>query len=158
MANPVVSAAILADGLSPEGRDYWVYDDMLARHDVHPHRKDAPCTDKCEFGVPSPRYTVKEAAQFFFARTADWLRWRSQPAKNHPHGFFVLDSEALEPRRTGAGARYYSLADIERMAHALAQNGALGTDKLIQIIMLVKWQARLYDVDIDNMGGDDDGE
>jgi hypothetical protein len=128
--------AILADGLSPEGRDYWVYDEMLP-------------VDKRD-GLHVPRYTVKEVAVFFFARSADWLRWRSRPAPGHPQGYFVLDGEVLEPSRTEAGARYYTLSDVERMAHALTQNGGLSTGKLIETIMLVKWTARLYEVDIDN--------
>jgi hypothetical protein len=149
---------ILAEGVSPEslGRDYWIYDEMLPKHDEIVDEDGNP--------VPLPNFTVKETAKVFFARSADWLRWRGRPVhaghkendgqpctdRCHPDGFFILDEELLEPRRTEAGARFYSLADVERMAHALAQNGALSTEKLIETIMIIKWVARLYEVDIEN--------
>jgi hypothetical protein len=128
----VTPGAILGDDLNPSDRDYWVDDDMLREDDN---------------GLLIPHYTVQETAKVFFARSADWLRWRSRPSlPKHPHGFFVLDGMPLEPKRTAAGARYYTLADVERMAHALAQNDALDGLTLTKIIMIIKWQARLYKV------------
>jgi hypothetical protein len=149
MGNPADEmdrVGILADGLTPEGRDYWIYPEMLQ-------------TDKN--GVLVPSYTVKEVALVFFAKSADWLRWRSRPVHPHepqephsdrcrPDGYFVLDDEPIVPERTEHGARVYSLANVERMAHALTQNGGMSTEELIETIMIIKWTARRYKIDIDN--------
>jgi hypothetical protein len=138
----VTPTAVVRDDLNPPDRDYWVYDEMCQ-------------TDK--FGIPVPNYSVQDAAKVFFARSADWLRWRGRPVHPHkpneacnarcrPDGYFVLDGMKIEEKRTEAGARVYTLADIERMAHALAQNDALDGLTLTKVIMIVKWQARLYGV------------
>lgn len=118
---------------------------------------------------PVPRYSVQEAAKFFFASGPDWLRWRMRPddkkAKDeqgnpildehgnhvmvegeHPHGYFVLDGEPIEFARTSAGARYFTLYDIERMAHALAQGGQIDGAKLTQITRIVKTTAQMYGI------------
>jgi DNA-binding transcriptional MerR regulator len=58
----------------------------------------------------------------------------------------VLNGLLLEPKRTEKGNRYYTLADIERMAHALVQNNAIDGDQLNVVIQLVLLEARLYHV------------
>lgn len=131
----VTPTAVVRDDLNPPDPDqeFWVNDEDCAR-------------DK-KTGFPVPHYSVQDAAKVFFARSPDWLRWREKPKlPDHPDGFFVLNGEKIEGKRTEAGARIYSLADIERMAHALAQNDALDGLTLTKVIMLVKWQARLYGV------------
>jgi hypothetical protein len=127
----VTPSAVVSDDLNPPDRPFWVYDDMCPR-------------DKN--GLIVPRYSVQEAAKFFFARKPDWLRWRGRPTPTHPEGFFVHETVRLEQKRTDAGARSHSLADVERMAHALARNDALDGVTLTKVIMLIKWQARLYGV------------
>lgn len=138
----VTPTAVVQDDLNPPDQDFWVYDDMCE-------------TDKV--GVAVPNFSVQDTAKFFFARSADWLRWRGRPVhphkkgaacneRCHPYGYFVLDGEPITIKRTEAGARVYTLADVERMAHALAQNGALDGNTLTNVIMLVKWVARLYKV------------
>ena len=138
----VTPSAVIRDDLNPPDRDFWVYDDMCIK-------------DKS--GIPVPNYSVQDAAKVFFARSADWLRWRGRPvhphkedqpctSRCHPDGYFVLDGVKIEEKRTEAGARVYTLADIERMAHALAQKEALDGRALTNVIMIVKWQARLYGV------------
>lgn len=123
------------------GRRFWVHDE-----DFEPDPKT---------GRAGPTFSVKEAGLMFFDKSPDWIRWRSGPARNHPNGYFVLDPDdpekrqVLEARRTSHAARYYSLADIERMAHALLQNGAIDGEYFTCIIMLVKWRARLSGLDID---------
>lgn len=98
-------------------------------------------------GMPRPVYTVQETARLFFGKGSDWLRWRYRPAEPHyPHGYFVLNGVQLEPKRTEAHNRYYTLADIERMAYALVENSAIDADHLSVIIQLVLLQARLYRV------------
>lgn len=100
-----------------------------------------------------PRYSVSEVAKFFFAKGPDWLRWRENPQPppgktreemEYPDGWFILDGEKLEPKRTDAGARYYRLWDVERMAHALAQNEAIDGSVLQRVIRLIKTEAELY--------------
>jgi len=97
-------------------------------------------------GMPRPVYTVQETAKLFFGKGSDWLRWRYRPADNYPHGYFVLNGVRLEPKRTEKGNRYYTLADIERMAYALVENHAIDPDHLAVVLQLVLLQARLYRV------------
>lgn len=113
------------------GRSFYLWDDMF------------PLDDE---GQPVPSYTVQEAAKVFFARGSDWLRWRYRPATHYPQGYFVLGDVILEPKRTPKGFRYYTLADIERMARALAENHAIDGAQLSVILRLVILQARLHRV------------
>ncbi len=94
--------------------------------------------------LPVPAYTVAEAAKMFFAKSPDWIRWLAKKTDKHPDGFFVLDGVPLVEHRTDQNFRYYTLADIERMAHALAQNGAIDGGTLTAVISLVKASCRLY--------------
>lgn len=98
---------------------------------------------KSESGMPSPTYTVQETAKLFFGKGSDWLRWRYREAPNYPNGYFVLNGIVLEPKRTEAGNRYYTLADIERMAHALVENHAIDPEQLVYIIQMVLMQAKI---------------
>lgn len=97
-----------------------------------------------------PHFSVQEVAKIFFAKSPDWLRWRSRGAEGYPDGYFVLDPNdpakrtKLEPKRTDAGARYYTLADVEKMLHAAYQNGAIEGFELAAGIYIVKWMARLH--------------
>lgn len=91
---------------------------------------------------PTPHFSVKEAANFF-ARSAWWLRWKYRP-ECEPG--FILNGVQLEPKRTPSGSRYYTLADIERMAHALAESRSIGGEALAQIMVLVLTQAAMYGV------------
>jgi hypothetical protein len=121
--------------VSPDGRDFWTEESMFA-------------LDRT--GMPVPRFTVSEAAKMFFGNSTHWLRWRlkSDPAAGHPDGYFILDGKAMTFRRTESGARYFTLADIERMGHALAQQRLIPGSKLRDIILAVKAVARLHDVGI----------
>ena len=123
-------------GLEPQedpetGREFFLWDSMCIRNDE---------------GQPLPAYTVQETAKVFFGRGPDWLRWRYRPAREYPHGYFVLDNVILEPKRTEKGNRYYTLADIERMAHALAENNAIDGEQLSVILQLVLLQARVHGI------------
>lgn len=123
-------------GLEPQedpetGRSFFLWDHMFARN---------------EEGHPLPAYTVQETSKVFFGRGPDWLRWRYRPANNYPQGYFVLDGVILEPKRTEKGNRYYTLADVERMAHALVENNAIDGEQLSIILQLVLLQARLHRV------------
>lgn len=112
------------------GYKLYMWDTMFPRDD-----KDFPLL----------RYTVQETAKLFFGRTSDWLRWRYRPTESgdHPNGYFVLNGVVLEPKRTEAGNRYYTLADIERMAYALVENSAIDPEQLFLIIQTILLQAKL---------------
>lgn len=98
--------------------------------------------------LPTPNFTVAEVSKVFFAEDPDWLRWRIKKTEQNPHGFFILDGEPLPERRVQNGSkygfRYYTLADIEKMAHALAQNGAISGARLTHIIGIIKNMLKLY--------------
>jgi len=122
---------VVMEGAFPEDRRFWTDESMEEK----------------------PTFTVSEVAKVFFAKGPDWLRWRSDPVPlpnqrredmKFPDGWFILDGERLEAKRTPAGARYYTLFDIERMAHALHQNGGIGPEQLARIVRIVKAMAELY--------------
>lgn len=127
------------DLIHPSDRRFWLDDDMFF-------------TDKR--GLPIPRFSVQEVSKCFFGKGPDWLRWRSRADTKgkHPEGFFVLDGEPLPVKRlpnkgkNDTTARYYTLADVERMAHALAQHGAIDGGELANIVLMVKTCARIYGV------------
>jgi hypothetical protein len=119
--------------LSPPDKKFWTDDGMFL-----------PDKD----GFPRPRFSVQEVSKFFFGKGPDWLRWRMRESEEYPKGYFVLDSKAIEPKRTVAGARYFTLADVERMAHALAQQGGIDGQQLTNIVVLVKTCAKVYGMDL----------
>lgn len=110
---------------------FYLWDDMF------------PLSDS---GRPKPNFGAQEAAKIFFGKGPDWLRWRYQPAPQHPDGYFVLGNQILEPKRTESNQRYYTLADIERMAHALAQNDAIDGSQVVSAISLALLIARNYGI------------
>lgn len=140
--------------LTPQGKRFWTSDEMF------PIDKD---------GLESPHFSVQEVSKFFFGKGADWLRWRMRPDDkkvkgedgtylrnpdgsfviekgDYPDGYFILDGSPMDFKRTTAGARYFTLADIERMAHALAQGGHIDGAQLANIILLVKICSKVHGV------------
>lgn len=85
-----------------------------------------------------PIFTVSEAAKLFFARTASWLRWRERT------GSLRVNNQEVGTGRSDANSRRYSLADIEKVAHALAVNGAISSTQLKVASELLHWQGRLW--------------
>lgn len=85
-----------------------------------------------------PHFSVSEVAKFFFARSPHWIRWRETKDD------FVLDGRVVGNRRTEEGARYYTLSDVEEMAHALAHHGAINGSQLHLALTLVQAEARLH--------------
>lgn len=110
---------------------FYLWDDMFPTNEV---------------GRPKPSFAAKEAAGVFFGKSADWLRWRYLPATDYPDGYFVLGNRILEPKRSESGQRYYTLADIERMAHALAQNDAIDGPQVINTIGIALLVARAWSI------------
>lgn len=85
-----------------------------------------------------PKFSVGEIAKVFFGRSSHWIRW------NERRGKILLDGEAVGADRSESGARRYDLADIEKMAHALAQTGAIDGEQLRNALHIVQIQARIY--------------
>lgn len=96
-----------------------------------------------------PNFSVNEVAKFFFGLGAHWLRWRYHPSRSdrYPDGYVVLDGAPLESKRTPHNIRYYTLPDVERLAHALAQTGAISGEKLVKVVELVRAEARVHGVE-----------
>lgn len=91
-------------------------------------------TDKC------PRYSTSEVAKFFFGRSPHWMRWRERK------GHFVLNGTPVEPERTATGSRTYTLADVERLAHALASNHAIDARQLAMTLRAVQVQGMIHNL------------
>lgn len=134
-----------SDDLSPkDGRTYFLDD------------SDFKIDEKT--GMHVPNFAVQEVAKCFFGKEADWLRWRMRPDKprtdgtqTYPEGAFVLDGKPMEFKRKpsphgGETARYFTLADVERMAHALAQQGIIDGTRLSLIVLQVQACARTWGV------------
>jgi hypothetical protein len=149
---PLVVSESEAEPLVPEGARFVTDDSMF---------------DEDKDGRLTPHFSVQEVAKIFFGNGPDWLRWRMRPddkkvkgpdgkflrnedgtfvmkPDKYPEGYFVLDGEVMDFKRTPADARYFTLADIERMAHALAQGDNLDGEQLINVIVLVKTIAKVY--------------
>ena len=135
---PIVIAE--PEAITAPGRRFWLDNSMF------PVSARINKSGDEETVLPMPAFSVKEVAMIFFGRGADWLRWCEKPTPDRPAGAFVLDGEVLEASRTDAGFRYYTLADVERMAHALAQNGTIDGEKLIHVIVMVKHCAQINGV------------
>ena len=103
-------------------RYFWLWDDQFSLDDDN---------------RPRPNFSVQEAAQAFFGKTSWWLRWCYRAAPGKPNGSFVLNGVLIVPKRTAKGSRYYTLADIERMAHALAEGRSISGEKVAQIMSIV---------------------
>jgi hypothetical protein len=100
-----------------------------------------------------PHYTISELAKFFFNRSPAWVRWRERK------GCFILDaiydkkgkeyvptktSIHFGVRRTDEGARYYTLADVEGIAHALCQKGDINATQRDLALFAVAVEARIF--------------
>lgn len=104
------------------------------------HKKDKTA----EFLFPEldeaaePTFSVSEAAKVFFGKSSHWMRWREES------GHFVLDGQPIEVPRTEQGARVYTLPVIERLAHGLAQQGAISGAQLANILMVIESIAKVW--------------
>lgn len=85
-----------------------------------------------------PHFTISEVAKFFFGRSPHWIRWRERGGK------FVFDGEQVGTQRTPKGARLYDLADVEKMAHALAEGDHIDATQLSNILKLVLIEATIW--------------
>jgi hypothetical protein len=123
---------------------------------TEPRLKDCPdCVlvpRETVFEMVHPHYTVNEVGKFFFGRTAHWVRWRNRPSEHgdFPEGFFVVDGQLIEPQVTPSGFKVYDLAQIERIAHALAQNGGLTGEQLLKVVKLCIAEAAVWGVEVED--------
>ncbi len=88
--------------------------------------------------VKEPTYSVAEVSKFFFARPASWLRHLERT------GRFVLDGKPIQISRTEKGRRAYTLPDVEKMAHALAQQGMLSGEQLLNVLLQIQQSAKVW--------------
>lgn len=111
----------------PDGRKYWLEESML-RHGRQ--------------NQVVPTFTIASASEVFFGRSPDWLRGICQKAEKG-EDVLMLDEKVFTPPRADNGSRTFSLVDIERLAHALAENRKIDGDRFnatINIILLVAYQ------------------
>ena len=116
-------------------------------------------------GLPTgPIFTVSEMSSFFFGKSNHWVRWLEslsemeedpdRPGKYRPvpgtkgMPFWFTDPATGERRRVGQrrnekSARAYTLADVEEVAHALAQNSRISGTQLRHTLLLVQVSAEL---------------
>lgn len=87
-----------------------------------------------------PHFTVSEVGKVFFERGAHWVRWREKT------GGFVLDGEDIKVARASGkvGVRQFSLSDVEKVAHALAQQNAIDSQQLVNTLRVVHAIAKVW--------------
>lgn len=86
-----------------------------------------------------PLFSVSEVAKVFFGLSGHWIRW----LETTKHAF-VLDGADIEFSRTDKGARVYSLADVEKMTHALAQGSHINGAQAANALLIVQTIARIH--------------
>jgi hypothetical protein len=87
-----------------------------------------------------PYWSSQSVSMIFFARRGrKWL-------KDHfEAGHVLLDGEPVEvPRSRNTDFRLWRLVDVERVAHALAQNGYLPTDQLVRVLQIIRYIAESW--------------
>lgn len=87
----------------------------------------------------APLFSVGEVAKVFFARSAHWIRWVEREHK------LLLDGKPVAQERTQEGSRKYTLSDVEKMCHALAQNKAINGAQLRRALAVVALEAEIYE-------------
>lgn len=135
---PSVNDALVSDGLKPLGSiqggmpkviEYVITDEGIPA--------DHLILDGVDLSE-GPTYTIGELAKFFFGRSDHWVRWRER------NDMFVFDGVPVGTQRTETGIRFYSLADVEKMGHALAENNKIDGYELSLILKLVLFEARVW--------------
>jgi hypothetical protein len=137
-AEPEVISSV--DLLHPRGKQFWLKDSMFR-------------TDE-KTGLLEPSFSVQEVARCFLGVKPDWLRWRMRSDRTaESHGqppLLSLDGKSLEFKRRNPedpkSGRYYTLADIERVAHALCQGGYISGTDLAHVVLMVRTCARLHGI------------
>lgn len=89
---------------------------------------------------PAPVFSIGELAKVFLNRSPHWIRWAAREGK------FDLDGIAGDNKRNENNARRYDLADVEKIAHALASNNMLSGSQLRLVLLMVKTRAEIQGV------------
>lgn len=113
--------------IQPPDRRFWIAGEMI------PVREN---------GSPRLWFSTSTVANVFLGRSPAWLRLRMRPGPDHPHGMLTLEGKPIGIHRTEFGDRQFSLADIERCAHALYLLGEIDAERFATAIMMVLWCAR----------------
>lgn len=126
------SAGLTMNANPPDGRRFWLTDDMLPRD---------------RQGNVKPTFSIAAVTKVFFARSPDWLRWlNTKHKKKGGEEILVLDGRPLDIKRTDSGNRTWTLVDVERLAHALLQHGKIQPDAFIKTINTIRWMAYNYGI------------
>lgn len=72
-----------------------------------------------------PTFSVQEVAKAFFGRSSHWIRWQER------EGTLVKADGQPIGGRTPTYSRYYTLSDVEEMAHALYRRSLIDEGQLI---------------------------
>jgi hypothetical protein len=83
-------------------------------------------------------FNLGEVTRFFFGKSTSWLR------NIEKEGGLIFEGRVMFLRRDEHNVRVASLADIERIAHALCQTHRITPDDLLVTLRLVKAQAQLH--------------
>lgn len=80
-----------------------------------------------------PAFTVSEVGKIFFARSPHWMRWIER------EGWLTDDDgELMVRRREGSTVRTYGLADVERIAYALADKRRIDAPQLLMALRVMR--------------------
>lgn len=121
--------------VDPNGDRRWMLDEAMIPQDKE--------------GMPFPYFRTRHVAAFFFGRKNSWLYFMFAPRKFSGYdeqgheireritSLMVLDGEELV-FRTDKQGRFYSLADIERMTHSLAQQRRIDGATAQRALLMVK--------------------
>lgn len=114
-------------------------------------------TDKKD--MPFPMYRTRQVAEIFFGRKSSWFYFTMEPhkfagrdedgkeiRKRTGDTWLRLDGEPLGIRRDKLNQRYYSLADVERIVHALAQNRRIDGATMQRALLIVKTIAQQHGI------------
>lgn len=93
-----------------------------------------------ELPKPLREYHTKQVSTFFFQKSAGWLRWRDREGQTTSEHF------NCNPQRDANGTRIYSLADIEILAHAFAEQSIIDAQHMEITLHLIRLIAIGYGV------------
>lgn len=85
----------------------------------------------------APLFTVKQLTNMFFAREPHWIRWREDRGMLDTEDFEIYEDGVIG-NRNASGAREYTLADVEKVVHALAQAEAIDGTQVRNALLLVR--------------------
>jgi hypothetical protein len=85
---------------------------------------------------PGPMFVVSDIGKIFFNRGPHWVRWREK------RGHLIWEGKQVGHRVKQV--RMYDLADVEKMTHALASNGAIDGTQAVRALLVVQAIANVW--------------